>query len=327
METQELAASVEVTTEEVMVTEPAALSERRIAWAGISTGDAGDRVMTSQELLTEAGLDWEVGIRPLKRQLSNGTIVDSSRFETYRMDSEDEPELGTVKSRYELLQNREAFDFGDSVVADGAARWTKAGLQLGGARVFMSMILHNEWMILGRDPFQVHLFLSSSHDGSRSLSGRVTPIRVFCTNQINAINASALEKFDIQHTSRMQQKMADAASMLQLSGEYMNVLKADAERLAAVRVTDDKARYLITSLIPERRGRRDDMIEEIMMNYRTSPTVGEFLGTGYGLLNGLTEYMDHLKPSQNGNARYESITFGEGARYRRKLSQALAELN
>ena len=62
---------------------------RQLPWAGITTGKANQDSLTSAEMLQRAGLDWEVGIRPLKRQLSNGTLVDSSRFETYRLDNEE----------------------------------------------------------------------------------------------------------------------------------------------------------------------------------------------------------------------------------------------
>jgi hypothetical protein len=66
------------------------------------------------------------------------------------------------------------------------------------------------------------------------------------------------------------------------------------------------------------------MIDGILQVYATSPTVTPYAGTGYGLLNALTEYMDHIKPQRTGNARFESITFGEGARYRGEL---MAKLN
>jgi hypothetical protein len=100
-----------------------------------------------------------------------------------------------------------------------------------------------------------------------------------------------------------------------------------AEQLATVKLTDEKSRYLVTSIIPERRSRREEMVEEILVNAKTSPTVAGYEGTGWGLLNGLTEYMDHIKPQRSGNARFESITFGEGAKMRVKLTEALAELN
>lgn len=301
---------------------------RRLPWAELATGTAnGDRV-SSQVMLERAGLDWEVGIRPLKRRLSSGRVVDSPiAFETYRMDDPSEPQLGTVKSRYEVLQNREAFDFGDSLVEGGVGHWTHAGMQQDGKKLFMTMLLEDEFQVLGQNPFKVYLFFSGAHDGSRSLKCFVTPVNVFCTNQTRLVKATNIGEFAIRHTSAMREKLEEAGEAIRRSGQYSNLIKAEAERLAAVRLTDDKARYILRSVIPDSRPKKDDMIAGILHTYQVSPTMSDYRGTGWGLLNATTEYMDHVKNQRTANARFESITFGEGAKYRLRLAEQLAEQN
>jgi phage/plasmid-like protein (TIGR03299 family) len=319
---------IESTAETTAVEEieaPPAPAIRQLPWAGISTGNANGDQLTSAQMLERAGLNWKVGIRPLKRQLRDGTLVDSSRFETYREDTEEE--LGAVKSRYEVLQNEEAFAFGDSLVEDGTAKWEEAGQQHKGSRVFMTMLLNEEFRVLGEEAFKTYLFLGLGHDGGRSIRGFVTPIRVFCTNQTPAVRANNLGSFTVQHTSSMNERLANAADALRRTGEYQAVLREEAEILAATQVTDKKARLLIASLVPDRRASRDKVIEGIMANYAASPTIEGYRGTGWGLLNAATEYMDHIKPQRTGNARFESITFGEGAKMRVELAKKLAHLN
>jgi phage/plasmid-like protein (TIGR03299 family) len=322
------AQTIEITPEAPAAEEieaPPAPVIRQLPWAGIATGNANGDQLTSAEMLARAGLDWKVGIRPLKRQLRDGTIVDSTRLETYREDTEDE--LGAVKSRYEVLQNQEAFAFGDSLVEDGTARWEEAGQQHNGSRVFMTMLLNDEFTVLGQEPFKTYLFLGLGHDGGRSVRGFVTPIRVWCTNQTPAVRASNLGSFTIQHTSSMNQRLADAGDALRRTGEYQAILRDEAEILAATQVTDKKARLLVASLIPDRRASRDKMIEGIMANYATSTNIDGHRGDGWGLLNATTEYFDHIKAQRTGNARFESITFGEGAKMRVELAKKLAHLN
>jgi phage/plasmid-like protein (TIGR03299 family) len=316
--------AVATDSETAEATQEAAI--RRLPWAGIATGNADGDQLTSAEMLKRAGLDWEVGIRPLYRHLSDGTVVQSERLETYRMDDES-VELGAVKSRYEVLQNKEAFAFGDSLVDDGTARWEEAGQQHNGSRVFMTMLLNDEFTVLGQEPFKTYLFLGLGHDGGRSVRGFVTPIRVWCTNQTPAVRANNLGSFTIQHTSSMQERLATAGDALRRTNEYQNILREEAELLAATQVTDKKAKLLIASLIPARRASRDKMIDGIMANYASSPTVEGYRGTGWGLLNATTEYFDHIKPQRTPNARFESITFGEGAKVRNELASKLAHLN
>lgn len=306
-----------------VTTEPA---PRQLPWAGITTGKAGDDLLTSEQMLDRADLNWEVGIRPYMRMLSDGTVGPSKKMmETYRLDTNDE--LGAVRHRYEVLQNRQAFEFGDSLVQNGLAQWAEAGMQNGGNRVFMTMLLNEQFQVLGQEPFQTYLFLSTSHDGGRSLRAFVTPIRVACTNQTAAVQANNLGSFTIQHTTSMHDKLESAGEALRRSGEYQRALQAEAEQLAATQVTDDKARYLITSLIPQRRSKRDQMIDDILSNFKNSPNLEGHHDTAWGLVNAASEYMQHLKPQRSGNARFESITFGEGMKLQHNLTRELAHLS
>jgi phage/plasmid-like protein (TIGR03299 family) len=297
-------------------------STRQLAWAGISTGSALDgETLTSEQMIERAGLGWEVGIRPLYRHMNDGTTLASESLETYRMDTE--AQIGTVKSRYEPLQNREVFAFGDAVVEQGLGRWVDAGLQKNGARVFMTMKLAEQFQVLGRDPFDLYLFLSAGHDGGRSITAFETPIRVSCLNQMNAVQHNHMSRYSIQHTTSMRQRLEDARLAISHGTEFIAELQKSAEKLAKTQLTDRKARNLIEGIVPQTRSRRDEVVNDILTVYASSPTIEGYRGTAYGLLNGVTEYMDHVKRQNNGNARFESVFFGEGAKAQRKLLAAL----
>jgi len=297
---------------------------RQLAWAGITTGTADSELTTSEELLERAGLNWEVAKRPLLRTNLDGEIVPSAKsFEIYRTDTGEE--LGTVKGKYEVWQNRDAFAFGDALVADGKARWVDAGLQGNGWRVFMTMQL-NEPFTIHDDQFKLYLYLRTSHDGSSSVSGYVTPIKVWCTNQLPLVSQTALDKFSFQHTSKLSERIAEARKSFELTVSFEREFKASMETLLKTEVSDDKARLLIKEVIPDSRPRKEDMVEAVMLNYQTSETTQPYRGTAYGLLGGLTEYMDHKKTQRSGNARFESIMHGEGARFRVNLTRRLLAL-
>jgi phage/plasmid-like protein (TIGR03299 family) len=305
-------------------------SGRILPWQGIAAGDSEDSALTCQQMLSSAGLDWEVGIRPYMRQTAAGLVTSAKMFETYRQDTDDHigaAELGGVKSRYALLQNREAFDFGDGLVERGLGRWTHAGSQQGGAKIFMTMLLEEQFQVLGSVPMKTYLFLSSSHDGARSLAGFVTPINVWCTNQTAAVRRDNVDRFTIQHTSSMREKLLEAQNALLRAGQYSTLIQEHAELLAATPVGERKARNVLMKVIPERRPRREEMISGIIYVFKNSPTIEGFRDNGWGLLNAVTEYMDHIKPQRNANARYESITFGEGAKARLATARILAGSN
>lgn len=281
--------------------------------------------LTSQEMLQAADLDWDVAVRPLWRRMADGSFKQHSKQrEVFRTDTEDE--LGVCKTRYEVFSNREAFAFGDALVAEGTGKWTVAGQQNGGARVFMVMELGEGFNVLGGDSYQSYLFLRTSHGDGTSISAMVLPFRLQCTNQSALARREAMSSWSIPHTTTVSARLEEARNALKLTMNYEAEFAKLAEQLAAIKVTDEQVKALINSIVPTKRARRDDVIADIIANYQTSPTAAEFRGTGYGLLNGVTEYYDHVKTQRNGNARFESIMFGEGRIVRDGLTANLLSL-
>lgn len=301
-------------------------TERRLPWEGIAAGRAGgDELLTSQEMLQRAGLDWDVDIRPLWRKMSDGTFLQHPRAkEVYRTDNEDT--LGTVRGHYHPFPNREAFAFGDALVESGDGHWAEAGMQLEGARVFMTMKIGGGFQVLGEDAYDMYVFIRTGHDGYVSISASVVPFRVDCLNQNQLVLSRRRTSWTIQHTSSVKARVAEARRSLAITREYQDEFTRVAEQLVMIRLSQRKAEELISNVIPEKRSRRTQMIAEIMQQYRTSPTVEPYRDTAYGLLNGLTEYMDHFRRQRSPNARFESTMWGEAARARNALAVMMSEM-
>jgi phage/plasmid-like protein (TIGR03299 family) len=281
--------------------------------------------LTSHEMLKATGLDWDVAARPLWRRMADGTFKQSpTAREVFRTDTE--LQLGTVRGRYEVFCNREAFAFGDALVKDGTGKWVVAGQQNDGKRVFMVMQLGEGFDVLGDDKYESYLFIRTSHGDGTSISAAVVPFRVRCTNQSALARREAKSSWSIPHTTTVADRLEEARTALKLTMNYEAEFKKMAEQLAAVKISDEKVKSLVDSIVPARRSRRDDIIGDIIANYQASTTAEEFRGTGYGLLQGVTEYYDHVKRQRSGNARFESIMFGEGNTARNQLVQHLMAL-
>jgi hypothetical protein len=72
-----------------------------------------------------------------------------------------------------------------------------------------------------------------------------------------------------------------------------------------------------------KRAKRDEMVSDIHANWLSSPTIDpELRFTGWGLLNGTTEFMDHVVRRTSGSALLDSGQGnGESAKIRNKISQ------
>lgn len=301
--------------------------ERPLPWQGITSGsiESAYPQASLEKLLDEADLNWTVAKRPLWRRAADGTYTQSPvAHEVYRTDTNEQ--LGTVKGQYQVYQNHDAFEFASKLAADGVARWADAGLQGNGWRVFVAMQLTEPFHVLGGDQHSLYLFMQTSHDGSASIRGFITPIRFFCTNQVDAIANSAHARFKFPHTPNVAAKMEKAELSFKQALGYQAEFQQLAEALAKVTVTPEKLGLILTAAIPESRARRLDLVAAMTHAFTTSPTIEGYRGTGWGALNAVTEYMDHTITRRTGNARFEQIMGGEGAKLRHELTQRLLAL-
>src|SRR5207248_2061921 len=113
---------------------------------------------------------------------ADGTYQESrSTFLLVRDDTE--AELGAVGSRYEAIQNAEAFAFLDSVIGEFGAKYHTAGAIHGGAKVWMQCALpgHNFEVVRG-DQVQAFATVINPHDGSGKAWCFPTTNRIVCAN-------------------------------------------------------------------------------------------------------------------------------------------------
>lgn len=161
----------------------------------------GDRKLTSANILSEAGLDYEVSKLPMMIAGPDGTLFSSKNYALTREGvAEDEEgegnpvQLGTVTNHYQILQNRDAFKPFDPLVEQGLIEYTAAGALANGGRVWIAAKLTGltaDEMIVRKqggkvDAVEAFWLLYNGHDGMTALSSTLTAIRAVCFNTVSA---------------------------------------------------------------------------------------------------------------------------------------------
>jgi len=279
-------------------------------------------VLTAKEALVTAQLDWTVDLRPIFSQKPDGTYVPiSDRFAVTR--DVDDKVLGTVGKVYTPFQNGEAFDFMDTLVDTGEAKYETAGSLRGGRVVFLTMKVPQEILIGDEDLHELYILLSTSHDGSRGIRADVTPIRVVCWNTLNMAWGATKTSWQIRHTNSVKGKVAEARETLKLTFKYAEEFKANAEILLASQVEDDLMRKLLEDVLPER-PKRAEAIQSILAHRSLTPTLADDVRpTAWGALNAFGEYGEHVVTSRSQEGRFLSQTFGYGAGLRSDFGKRL----
>jgi phage/plasmid-like protein (TIGR03299 family) len=151
---------------------------------------------TSEEAIRHAGLDYEVVKSPLFTKGSGnrnrkGIEIGSSELEVpnyfANIRTDNNAVLGVGKD-YHIVQNKEAFNFFDAIVGGGEGiLYETAGALGNGERIFITAKLPDYIRVgNGDDVTEKYIFLTTSHDGSGSITAAFTPIRIVCQNTLNA---------------------------------------------------------------------------------------------------------------------------------------------
>ena len=135
---------------------------------------------TAAEAIQAAGLDFNVVKKTLTTTAPDLPVV--GHYATVRTDNLQV--LGVVGSRYEPIQNRDAFTTFDELVGEGEAIYHTAGVLGKGERIWILAKLPDYIRVNGDDLVEKFLLLTNSHDGSGPVRVKLTPIRVVCENTL-----------------------------------------------------------------------------------------------------------------------------------------------
>lgn len=235
-----------------------------LPWScGIGT-DVSD-CHSAKEVMQKSHLDFKVEKCPLVSKMpfslkGNNTINEEegefayngniyrecpNAFGTYRTDIN--IPLGLVKSKYEVIQNTEAFNFFDTAIGYNRAQWQTAGYYGYGHKIFVTAKIPADFEVEG-DPIQSYLVFSNSHDGSGSINILFAPIRVFCTNMLNSAFNNADSYIRIRHTRTAKDKLDRGAEILRIACEHAQSSKQLYEALRQINMSDRQVMEYIANL-------------------------------------------------------------------------------
>ena len=268
---------------------------RETPWHGLGT--KVDEAPTSAEAIKLAGLDWNVVCEP---------IYTADNIEIPNMKANiretDRSVLGVVSDRYKIVQNKEAFEFTDSLINE-EVRYETAGSLKNGKVVWM-LAKMPERKILD-DKFDPYICFTNSFDGSGAIRACMTPVRVVCNNTLNlALNTTA-RQWSTRHIGDIDSKLIEAQHTLGLANDYMDALSDEANKLVEVKVTDPQLEAIFDELYPidttkdsQRKINNVLDFKEKLFKCYNMPDISQYKGTAWGIINAATDLVDHMAPAR-----------------------------
>lgn len=290
-------------------------SGRSVMFYGLPNSKVFEHEPTVSEALELAGLNWEVGKRPLKRQMSDGSIVDApGRFETYRKDTE--AFLGDVGNQYTPFNNEPALALIDELLGFGC-RIAAAGAYHGGADVFITAHLPEGIVVAGEEDLDLYLLFRNNHSGLGSVSTYITPVRLACTNMLASAIGSAVSSWKVRHTQTVSERVNEASATLGLVDKYKEAMTATVKQLQDTEMELDEVDAFLAELTKAERVQKT--IKDV---YLTSETVTQ--GNRWGMFNAVTEALDWHPARRTGpESRFASQLDGPIHRTRERAMRLL----
>lgn len=324
------------------------------AWHKLGTVVKG--TMNAEDAFKTAHLDWEVEKKPVlfERTPQEGELIVEgergtfpNRFVTIRTDNS-QP-LGLVSDKYKIVQNIEAFSFMDSLITEGGLEYMSAGSFKGGKKVWLLAKFPKEHAISEDDVIHDYLALFTSHDSSTPITVIPTKVRIVCWNTLQIAIADAQQANNIirmKHTNNIQLKIEETKQLLGLYGNALlqanDILKNLAEirvekedyiafldRMFPLPVTKDEKYYDTASAVYTKQTKiRNKITTNFLYDSRQATKAAN--QTAYGLLNAVTQYVDHDRSTKgkSNEERFEnrisSSWIGSGARFK---NEALVTIN
>ncbi len=311
-------------------------SVKQKAWHGL--GQIVEQYPTSEEAIIHAGLDYEVKKSLLFTkglgivETADGIEMGSSELDVpnyfANIRTDNNAVLGVVGKDYHIVQNKDAFSFFDSIVGGEGIFYETAGALGQGERIFITAKLPDYIRVgNGDDIVEQYIFLTTSHDGSGSITAAFTPIRVVCENTLNASLRNMTNVVRIKHTSGAKQRIEDAHKVMGLASTLSKQLEGIFNEWTKVKVADQEVKKLIQlALCPNkdtleliRKGAEDEIstvfkntVEDAFGYAMMSDTqqMDTTQGTLFGAYNAVTGYYQNVRNYKSDEAKLQSIVMG-----------------
>tara|TARA_Y100001937_G_scaffold71670_1_gene97533 strand:+ start:188 stop:1057 length:870 start_codon:yes stop_codon:yes gene_type:complete len=255
--------------------------------------------MTVKEILSASQLDWEVEKVPLVHESNNSMFMDSGYYGIRRKDNQEI--LGVCTKQYQETQNEQmierAMQIADQVNFD--YKFSKAFAVNGGRKIFAEFEVPTT-RIAESTGYKKYIYVVDSNDGSIGLSYGISNTVLSCANQLYLF---ASKGNTVKHTKnininadeiagRLHEKLMDFDRAIDYSKNRSiddSTVRELVRRVMKLPVYIHSEEYNDDKIVSKKTKNKVDKLLDCIAKETT-----EKGDTGWGLLNGVTYYTNHV---------------------------------
>ncbi len=263
------------------------------------------------DILEATKTNWSVKKLPLV------SAVDGLPTDSYGLFRNDNNKwLGTVKDRYEPMQNATLVQLLVQATEMLNLDVSKGGILQNGSKVFYQMQLADEF--IGKSGIKRYITANNSHDGSCSIGFGTTNTVIVCQNTFHKAYKDLAK---VKHTSNALVRVKAIAEDLRLTLGFEEKVMDSFKRMADMPLQDEIVERLIKKLFPP--VNETDKLEDLSTKTKNKlvlfadnlQTEIDLEGrTIWGLFNAVTRYTNHTSAPSNEDSKQNYLMNGGGYR-------------
>lgn len=284
----------------------------------------------------KAGMDWDIREAPVRyatEDFGGDVLTFPEQKVLFRSDTK--RPLSVVSGRYQVVQPREVLEFYRDLTDISGYELETAGVLKGGKKFWALARIGKESALKGGDLVKGYLLLATSCDGTLATTATPTTIRVVCNNTLTIALNEATAAVKVPHSTTFDAQAVKSKLGVAVSNwdSFMYRMKTLADRKVR---GDESVKYFRKVLgIPEARPQNDQAItqeralkrvRELFEGQGHGADLSSAKGTAWGLLNAVTEYVDHERRARSQEFRLDSAWFGQGAAVKQRALDSALEL-
>ncbi|CAJ6032608.1 phage/plasmid-like TIGR03299 family protein [Burkholderia pseudomallei] len=292
-------------------------------WHGL-----GNHLPPKQPLQTwakAAGMDWsieEAEVRFVAGSKNLGSIYAFPEQKVlYRSDNK--APLSVVSARYQVVQPAEILEFYRDLTEYSGFELETAGVLKDGKKLWALARTGQSVTLKGKDTVNGYVLLATACDGTLATTAQHTSVRVVCNNTLQIALGDSAGAVKVGHRSQFDAQAVKRQLGIAVSSwdAFMVRMKALSERKMSDTAAEKFLRRVLTypTTSPANRDvlavneRAIKAVAELYSGRGKGADLASASGTAWGLLNAVTEYVDHHRRARSDDHRRDAAWFGSGA--------------
>lgn len=305
-------------------------------WHGL-----GNRLSPKQPLevwAQQAGMNWQIKESPvhfMTEALGGMASIHSFPEQKVLYRSDNKTALSVVSQRYQVVQPFEVLEFYRDLTEYSGYELETAGVLKGGRKFWALARTGQATALKGNDRVNGYLLLATSCDGTLATTATPTTVRVVCNNTLTVSLNGAAQAIKVPHSTRFESQMVKQQLGIAVShwDEFMYRMRHLAERKVKAREAVNYFEQVLCDPQPENADQalpnNERALKKVQSLYEgqgRGAKLDSAKGTAWGLLNAITEYVDHERRARSTEHRLDSAWFGQGAAIKQRALDAALQL-